>query len=305
MAPTAVRGKKGKKIDLPPLPREVNRISKRTDLKEFLDPKGIYNLAVIGHSQVKNLSKLDKRSIAIDAKLIRIKYFHSMGSTYGSIMRSRAFQDMWQYQPHFIVVWIAGNEVGSSKCREEIKQEMETFYQALRDEFPMACLISTQVEDRFYEEENDYGAPTGEEWRLKRQCINNHLNKKLHDRDYLITLAGSDGLDDSDAYYDPNDFIHLNEDGLEKFFTKLEGVVKKIFDEIKERQYMEVLQPDACDKPLEGHRMKIATSQREKRSSGKNKNHKRKVTLGKFKAKVSATRGDEGKKQEKTEQNAQ
>ena len=99
MAPTAVRGKKGKKIDLPPLPREVNRISKRTDLKEFLDPKGIYNLAVIGHSQVKNLSKLDKRSIAIDAKLIRIKYFHSMGSTYGSIMRNEHFKTCGNINP--------------------------------------------------------------------------------------------------------------------------------------------------------------------------------------------------------------
>ena len=226
------KSKSQQKGNIPPLPKGTNRMSNLKNIKEFANEKGIYNLAILGHSQVKNLSKLDKRCIVVRRKLIRIRYFHSMGSNYQAIRLGPALQHIFQFQPHFIVVWVAGNEVGSSKTREEIKNEMIDFYQTLRDEFPNTCLIATQVENRFYEPENDYGAPHGKEWELKRNCINVYMNRSLRTKDYLIPLGDKDGLDD-EKFYNPRDLVHLNKRGLEKFFEKLEVCMESIIGELE------------------------------------------------------------------------
>ena len=80
---------------IPPLPKGVNRISNLENVGKFTNRMGIYNLAVIGHSQVRNMeNKLDRKSIVVGHKLIRVKYFHSMGNDYKTIAGSQAFSDV-------------------------------------------------------------------------------------------------------------------------------------------------------------------------------------------------------------------
>ena len=85
----------------------------------------------------------------------------------------------------------------------------------------------------FDREGNCYKAPTGDEWTRKRTCINNFINRKVRDKDYIIPLGDYNGVD-GEEYYDPRDFIHLNSEGLFKVFDKIEVAVNRVFEEIAE-----------------------------------------------------------------------
>ena len=208
-------------------PKNANRVTKSGRHYLFLNDE--YRLAMVGHSQTRNVAdKLGISEFEEHGKKVKVEYWSA--PTYRRAMETYIFESLKEYNPHFVVTWIVGNEVGSDRTREQIKEDMGKFYDTLRETLPHAIIISTNCENRFYREGNLWKAPTGKEFQKKRNCINVHMNRKLKNRDYRINLAG-DGNMDGIGFYE--DDVHYNLLGLRMYMEKVQRRIRTLLEDVE------------------------------------------------------------------------
>ena len=158
---------------------------------------------------------------------------HVSGANYEKIRESDILRKLVKFEPHFVVFWIVGNEIGSRKSKEEIKRNMEDFYSVINDLMPYTCIIPTQAEFRINKKGNKWGAPIGMELKFKRNAINAYLNMKIN-KNALLVLSGKNNLDRKEMYGE--DGVHFNSKGLEMFMQRVENCVEMLMEEAEQEE---------------------------------------------------------------------
>lgn len=177
---------------------------------------------VFGHSYVRDLESLNCKHINIDQRPVDIEYLSFPGADYDTfIEKPTLLQKVSSHNPDFIVVILGGNSIKRDLSNFELFHKCRTFYNLLRDTIPSTTIISAQVELRFYETPNRFGAPSLELYRKKRNELNKFLNR-LKKKDYMLIIAGPGRLD-HETYY--KDSVHLNKSGLRVYLAILKSTV--------------------------------------------------------------------------------
>ena len=140
-----------------------------------------------------------------------IEYFGFSGATFRFYLDNPSHVNaLVNSKPEFIVVILGGN----------IYQDCTKFYELLRDKLPDSIIISSQIENRFYSRDNYHNSPLPEQFDYLRRHFNCFLkNKKF--KDCILQVQGSDRL--NPEFY--ADGVHLNADGLNRFFTFIVATV--------------------------------------------------------------------------------
>ena len=89
---------------------------------------------------------------------------------------------------------------------------------------PNAIVISAQVEVRFYNEGNRFGAPTYQNFKSIRNAFNTYL-KRMKYKDNILIIAGSGRLDNRDYYRDQ---VQLNRQGLLTYMSIIKTTVSYV-----------------------------------------------------------------------------
>lgn len=179
-------------------------------------------LLVFGHSYVRDLAKLNVNQMMIEQRSVEIKYVSKPGASYESINKQpELLTEAITYKPDVVIIILGGNSIIRDRANYEIFRECRSFYQLLRSELPNAIVISAQVELRFYDTPNKFGAPSIELFRQKRSELNRFLNR-LKLKNNVLIIAGPGRLD-NESYY--RDGVHLNNSGLRVYMAILKSTV--------------------------------------------------------------------------------
>ena len=185
-------------------------------------------LLIIGHSYVKDLSKLKINKIKIGETKVKIKYLYKAGGTYNSILDKTCILDQAEeFEPDFILVILAGNSLTSQNSNKRIYESIREFYSTLTARIPSAIVISALVELRFYSSNNKWGCPTLEEYKKRRHSINKFLNR-LKFKKFVLNVCGPGRLDNREYYR--KDGVHLNRSGLLLYLDLIKNTIKYIMD---------------------------------------------------------------------------
>ena len=86
---------------------------------------------------------------------------------------------------------------------------------------PDSIIIASHIENRFYSRDNYHNSPLPEQFDYLRRHFNRFLkNKKF--KDCILQVQGSDRLDNPEFYANG---VHLNAEGLNRFFTFIVATV--------------------------------------------------------------------------------
>ena len=239
--PSTGRIEKRKKKRAPKKAHRSNTISRLTTLK--MGAK-VTRFVIFGHSWVERLARLGIKSIEQDGRKIEVLYKYKPGLTFERINGDeRLLHEVGQYLPQYVLVILGGNDVGSAKPIEEVENECAIFYSTLREFVPQAIIIAAQMENRFYEKDNEWGAPTGEEFEKKRKRFNRFVNFKLRDKDYLLRMGGPAHQEDKKCF---EDSAHLTKTEYGNLFDRIKGVLAKVHTDMDKKIEDEAL-GDAAD----------------------------------------------------------
>ena len=184
-------------------------------------------LLILGHSYVRDLSKLGVSYITHERNVIDVKYVAYPGASYDLFLRDPSkLTAALSYNPDIVVVVLAGNAIHRDISNYELFNKCKSFYQLLREELPNAIIISAQTELRFYNTVNAFGAPKADEYRKKRDKLNKFLNA-LKLKDHMLLIAGPGRLDNRRYYKDE---VHLNKVGIRLYMTLLHAAVVFVLD---------------------------------------------------------------------------
>ena len=127
-------------------------------------------LLILGHSYVRDLSKLGVSYITHERNVIDVKYVAYPGASYDLFLRDPSkLTAVLSYKPDIVMVVLAGNAIHRVISNYELFNKCKSFYQLLREELPNAIIISAQTELRFHNTVNAFGAPKGDEYRKKER----------------------------------------------------------------------------------------------------------------------------------------
>ena len=153
------------------------------------------NVLVIGHSYVKDSSKLGHNSFTIDQNHYNVKFWYKSGATYKKFAEDRSFDQKIQiYDPDYIVVVLMGNSLTQNNSNSDIYAECREFYDNLKSAAPDAVIISAQIEARYYKPNSKWNAPVGEEF-FKRRLILNKFQCRLKQKRFVLSVTGPGRLD--------------------------------------------------------------------------------------------------------------
>ena len=183
-------------------------------------------MALLGHSWVCRLHTLPgKTEMEVDGRRVDWCFIGKHGARLNSLWGEEGRgcrQQMRAFCPHVIFTFIGGNDVGGPATREEIRRAADGLYKGLRREYGTeTIIIASQVEDRFYEEGNRFGAPVGAEYRRKKESYNGHLQDLLHFKwiDRIFRLGGPGRFEEKRWY---EDYAHLSVEGWKKMWGMME-----------------------------------------------------------------------------------
>ena len=190
------------------------------------------NVLVIGHSYVKDLSKLGHNSFTIDQNHYNVKFWYKSGATYKKFFVDRSFDQKIQiYNPDYIVVVLMGNSLTQNNSNSDIYAECREFYDNLKSAAPDAVIISAQIEARYYKPNNKWNAPVGEEF-FKRRSILNKFLCRLKQKRFVLSVTGPGRLDNENYYRDE---VHLNSVGIQKYWSLLKSTIAYCDREISKK----------------------------------------------------------------------
>ena len=126
------------------------------------------------------------------------------------------------FNPDVIIAIIGGNDIVNSISTEDLHKNCRDFYTFLRSEFPNSKIVGSQVELRFYNQNNRFNCPPHFEFDLRRKSFNTFL-KRLKVKDCILQVQGHERLDDRTLYRDE---VHLNSFGLNKYFGIIANTIQ-------------------------------------------------------------------------------
>ena len=184
-----------------------------------LDPSlKIMNLkvAIFRHAYVRDLEGLGEKIIYLSNDVeFSLGYFYVPGATFGTFIDNLDhFTDLKDFQPHYIIVVLEGNDLQANIDLSEIYKHCSEFYGLLRASFPDSVIIASQIENRFYNINNRFCSPGARLFDYLRRNFNKHLKNKSF-KDFLLQVQGPNHLDNRINY---RDAVHLSPVGLRKYF---------------------------------------------------------------------------------------
>lgn len=176
---------------------------------------------VYGHSYVRELEqKCDwPQSLTVNDQeldvLFTFRYFP--GKNYQFLVeRPQEFEILEELNPDYMIIILGGNSIVDTWSNGEVKALANEFYEKLNESLPDTVKIAVQIEPRYYEEDNPFGAPTADDFNRRRQIINNFVNKQLKRRGLVdhMALLGPASMYGPDSF---RDGVHLNDEALQEY----------------------------------------------------------------------------------------
>lgn len=131
------------------------------------------------------------------------------------------FESLKVENPDFLIIILGGNDLKVNVELSLVYEDCARFYNILREFLPDSIIIASQIENRFYKCNNRFGSPSAETFDFMRRHFNRHLKNKPF-KDCLLQIQGPNRLDSEDNF---RDGVHLNINGLTKYFDIIEGTL--------------------------------------------------------------------------------
>ena len=129
-----------------------------------------------------------------------MEYSYRAGASYDTYLNHPdLLGDAENFNPHYIIVILAGNSINDAISTGELYQKCRDFYQLLRDRLPDATIIAAQPEMRYYQEGNKWGAPTELDYKAKRNAFLSFL-RRFKGKDSILLVGGPNCLDNQNYY---------------------------------------------------------------------------------------------------------
>lgn len=193
---------------------------------------------LFGHSYVGHLrDRIGNwdRSITVKGEQVDLEFsFLSYpGKDFDHILDNPwEFNEISFEDPDAIIVIFGGNLLTEAISDPELKGYARSFFTKLRDFVrPNTKVLAAQIEPRFNQPGNFYGAVTESEWKRRRTVYNNYLNKKLRRDlklvDHLV-LFGSNSFLSEDRHLRGrrNPGVHLTDEGLLAYQSAVLGALQ-------------------------------------------------------------------------------
>ena len=186
-------------------------------------------VALFGHSYVKDLKKFGETSIHFSGDVeFALGYFPIPGATFSTFIEDFSYFDaLKEFQPHYIIVILGGNDLKTSVKLGEIYKTCSEFYKILRNFFPDSIIISAQIENRFYNPNNRFGSPCAKTFDFLRRHFNKHLKSKPY-KDFILQVQGPNRLDKRENY---RDAVHLSSLGLRKYLEIIRRTLSYVYSQ--------------------------------------------------------------------------
>ena len=196
-------------------------------------------LMIVGHSWVERLKRLKINSFKQDGREVEVRYKFRRGLTYDEVLGDETIlYEAGKWVPHYVLVIMGGNDIGSPKPIEEVETECSIFHSILREHCPQAIIIAAQMENRFYEEGNIWGAPTGTDFAKKRKRFNSFMHIKLRDKDHLLRMGAPAQQENKNCF---EDSAHLKPKEYAIYFERIKAVLRKVHGEMDKKIQEEAL----------------------------------------------------------------
>ena len=184
-------------------------------------------VVLFGHSYVRDIAQLNRFSIDFSADIkLKLKYIHHPGATFKSFLDNRSKLDsLFEAQPQILIVILGGNDLSVDVNLSRVYSDCALFYKLIRKNLPDTCVIAAQIESRFLTRVNRFGTPAAQEFSRLGNYFNRKL-KSIKDKNYILIVKGANRLCNP-AFY-KLDRIHLNNRGIEKYFSLIQTFLLKI-----------------------------------------------------------------------------
>ena len=193
----------------------------------------VFEVCIFGHSYVRDLAQVGKHEILVSDNIFHLNYITVPGATFETFLNNETyFENLKSLKPDFVVVILGGNDLKADVDLYVNYKCCTRFYKTLRDKVPGAVIIASQIENRFYTEDNRFGCPSGKTFDFLRKYFNRFLKNKNF-KDCLLQIQGPSRFDHIENY---RDGVHLNNLGLSKYWEIIENTmsyayVKKFVNE--------------------------------------------------------------------------
>ena len=169
--------------------------------------------AIVGHSYVRHLQQVFPTHLTVDEVDFECSFFGYSGAKFRTLVANDRFiSQLKTFDPDFVLVLLGGNDFSTQLSLTTVKEHCLEFYQKLRSWLPRTKIIASQIELRYYSDNNRFRCPTGVDYHYQRKYLNRFLYK-LRFKDFLFRVDGNSRLDNKALYVDE---VHLNTKGLEK-----------------------------------------------------------------------------------------
>ena len=176
--------------------------------------------AIVGHSYVRRLQQVFPARLNIDNVDFDCSFFGYSGAKFYILVANDSFvSQLKTFDPDFVLVLLGGNDFSNQLSLTTVKEHCLEFYRKLRNWLPAVKIIASQVELRYYSDNNRFRCPTGIDYHYQRKYLNRFIYK-LKCKDFLFRLDGISRLDNKALYVDE---VHLNTQGLEKLTTLIKS----------------------------------------------------------------------------------
>ena len=194
-------------------------------------------LTIVGHSYVTALERSPyvPDNFVSRGRNVAVSFEAQPGATFDTFFGAHGARHMMNIEaidPHYIVVILGGNDIGSPEDTEITKTKMAEFYHRLKYHAPRALVVATQIELREYQPNNPWGAPTGDGYHTKRTIMNNFL-RDLSDKDFMMLIGGPNNLDDLNLYRP--DQVHLRDEHVPMLWARIENTIDYVNEAINLR----------------------------------------------------------------------
>ena len=186
-------------------------------------------VSIIGHSYVRDLKRFvgNQCSFLCENTDVNLNFIFIPGATFVTFLeRPHILLTLDQQKPDVIIVILGGNDITHYKELKEVKHQCYTFFRDLRERYPTAHLIASQIELRFVKDgdSHKFGTPHFELFNKLSLHYNKWLNKQKF-KDALLVIRGHQKLDNA-SYY--RDSVHLNHIGLNRYWNLLKVCITNL-----------------------------------------------------------------------------
>ena len=185
---------------------------------------------IIGHSYVRDLKSFSELHHQSRIKLpegfdLHLFFSFVPGATFETYLNHPELLDAsGNINPDIVVIILGGNDLRSDVSLSVVKNNCFHFFKLIKSKFPSSFIIGTQIESRFVEPGDKYerfGTPHTEAFSKLSVYYNSWLNKQKF-KDRLVCIRGPNKLDNRSLY---KDSVHLNQQGLRKYFNLLRNCI--------------------------------------------------------------------------------